>query len=714
VIYTSGSTGAPKGVVVDHHALTNKVRTLNDFLGVTPETRYAAITSISFDPLLEQLLCPLCAGAPAVLVEDDIRGDAQRFATYANRHRISLLDSSPGLLEALLSSKEKIRLDTLLLGGDVLPARLANKLLAAGMARRVFNLYGPTEACIDASAYELPALRLSDPVAIGTPLPSYRLYVLDAALEPVAVGVTGELCIAGVGLARGYLGRPGLTAERFVANPHEEHSPGCRMYRSGDLVRWRRGGTLEFLGRADQQVKIRGFRIELGEIEAALQRHERVEKAIVTVIEEGALQQIIGYVVARSEDVKTLADEELGTLLQDGLRQQLPEHMVPSAILVLPSWPLLPNGKIDRQALPTRTRRGESYRPPRTPEEQILCQLFSEVLFPKAAPQRVGIDDSFFALGGHSLLATTLVSRISGALGLELRLRTLFEAPTVSALAMHLHLGTSEEGAFSPVLPLRPRGSLPPLFCIYPGGGLSWIYAGLVPEIHPERPIYGVQERRIGTSDPFPNSVEEAAEEAIQLVREIQPTGPYHLLGWSFGGLVALTVACQLQQEEEEVALLTLLDSYPPQRAGRSLLPKETEEELIEQLVEQYNLGEGAGEVQDIPSFVQAARRAGQIPEGFGLFEMQRMLEHFAHCGHLIPRFSPGRFEGDLILVVATEGRVDRACSAEDWTPHITGHLHVHEFDCHHMEIAQHAHMASIGRLLRKYLEGLPGSPAGQ
>ncbi len=637
----------------------------------------------------------------------EARDPAQLSALIRTRGATSL-QATPGHLNTLVlhdpACLRKLRISA---GGEALPVDLARALCRQG--GEVKNLYGPTEATIWASVNTLGDTDIagdgSSVVSMGRPLANYRMYVLDGGLEPAPVGVSGELYVAGAGLARGYLGRPGLTTERFVADPYGV-DPGVRMYRTGDLARWSTDGTLEYLGRTDQQIKIRGFRIEPGEIETTLRQHERIEDALVTVLGQGDEKQLVGYVIGR-DDGEGPGDRELGRLLQDHLRRSLPGHMVPSLFLVLSSWPLLPNGKIDRRALPTPTWPGESYRPPRTPEEQILCQLFAEVLSGEGAKLRVGIGDSFFALGGHSLMTTRLVSRVRAVLGFELDLRTLFEAPTVAELAGRLNLGTSAEGAFSQVLPLRPRGNLAPLFCLYPGGGLSWIYAGLVPMIDTERPVYGIQEPGIGAPVPFPASLETAVDDYIRLLRKIQPGGPYHLLGWSFGGLVSFAVACRLQQQGEEVALLTVIDSFPLGEADRGELQQQSDEDHVKALIELFDLGDLAEGVSDIPSFTAAAHRAGRMHPGLDVEQMQRMLGHTIHCGHLASRFSPGRFEGDILFINATEEMRDVPHSPEDWAPHVTGRIEVQEIACKHLEIAQPVHMAAIGRLLGQHLQML-------
>ncbi|WP_237540050.1 alpha/beta fold hydrolase [Streptomyces sp. SID8358] len=316
------------------------------------------------------------------------------------------------------------------------------------------------------------------------------------------------------------------------------------MYRSGDLARWNTHGQLQYLGRADQQVKIRGFRIELGEVEAALAAHTGIAQAAAIVRDE---QQLVGYIVP-TED--TTPDP---TQIRDALSQSLPDYMVPSAIVILDHLPLTSNGKLDHKALPApdfTTAIGN--RAPRTPREELLCDLFAEVL----GLPRVGIDDNFFELGGHSLLATRLISRIQATFGVKHTIRTLFEAPTVAGLAERLNSDDVGE-ALETVLPLRPEGSRSPLFCVHPAGGLSWCYSGLMSGLHTEYPIYGLQARGISGDEPRPTSLTEMAADYVETLRSIQPHGPYQLLGWSYGGTVAFAMAVHLRLLGEEVGLLS-------------------------------------------------------------------------------------------------------------------------------------------------------------
>ncbi|WP_031488116.1 non-ribosomal peptide synthetase, partial [Streptomyces bicolor] len=444
-VYTSGSTGAPKGVAVSHRGICALATTLAEKYQVRPDDRVLQLASISFDMALEDFLRAFCFGATLVVpAPGPLVGDA--LGDFLEQRRISCADMPPSVL-ATLPARPFPALRVLSVGGEACPPALTARW-AAG--RRMLNLYGPTESTISATASE--PLSATDPSAstpIGAPVRGTRVYVLDERLRLAPRGVPGELYIAGAGLARGYLRRPGLTAERFVADPFGP--AGSRMYRTGDLVRWREG-QLEFVGRADDQVKIRGFRIELGEIEAVLGRHPAVSQVAVVVREDQpGDKRLVGYVVTGSGGRAVGAEA-----LRAHVGGSLPEFMVPSAFVVLDRLPLTTNGKLDRRALPVPVYEAEvGGRSARGPQEEILCGLFAEILGVPA----VGIDDSFFELGGHSLLAARMVSRIRSVLGVEVPVRTLFEAPTVADLTGRL----SEAGSARPALTVVERPEVVPL-----------------------------------------------------------------------------------------------------------------------------------------------------------------------------------------------------------------------------------------------------------
>ncbi|MFE5220792.1 amino acid adenylation domain-containing protein, partial [Streptomyces sp. NPDC056626] len=419
VLYTSGSTGRPKGVVISRGALANLLTDMRGRIPLTGEDRLLAVTTVGFDIAGLELFAPLTAGAAVVVAPTGVVHDPDQLRALLTDERVTVMQATPSLWRSVTAdagAAAALAGVRVLAGGEALPADLADRLIE--VAGQVTNVYGPTETTIWSTATTLTE---GAPVSIGQPLANTRVYVLDDHLQPVPSGVPGELYIAGEGVARGYQSRPGLTAERFVADPYGP--AGTRMYRTGDVVRWNPDGHLTYLRRADDQVKVRGHRIELGEIEALLGAHAAVARAAVIVRDE----RLIAYTTG-----KTVSAEEL----RAHLAQSLPAYMVPSAFVTLDVLPLTANGKLDRKALPTPRFDGveTSGRGPRDDREEILCHLFADVL----GLERVGIDDSFFDLGGHSLLATRLVARIRTTLGAELSVRTLFEAPSVAVLAESL------------------------------------------------------------------------------------------------------------------------------------------------------------------------------------------------------------------------------------------------------------------------------------
>nr|WP_158845525.1 non-ribosomal peptide synthetase [Streptomyces sp. NRRL WC-3742] len=429
-IYTSGSTGRPKGVVIPRSGLLNFLLGMADLFPMTAADRLLAVTTIAFDIAGLELYLPLLAGAGVVIAERESVLDPARLAALIADSGATHLQATPSLWQALTAEQtEAVRGLRMLVGGEALPPALAETM--AGLGEQVVNLYGPTETTIWSTASEVTASELAAGArpTIGRPVRNTWVRVLDAALRPVADGETGELYIAGDGLARGYLGRPGLSAERFLADPYGP--AGTRMYRTGDLVRELPTGELEYLGRVDDQVKIRGFRIELGEIEAALALREDVAQAAVVAREDHlGGKQLVAYLIAAPGAELPEAAE-----LRAHVGESLPEYMVPAAFVTLDAFPLTPNGKLDRKALPAPdfTTAGTGRRP-HTPHEELLCALYAELL----GVPGIGIDDDFFHFGGHSLLATRLVGRVRAALGVELAVRTVFEAPTVAMLALRL------------------------------------------------------------------------------------------------------------------------------------------------------------------------------------------------------------------------------------------------------------------------------------
>ncbi|MFD7257554.1 amino acid adenylation domain-containing protein [Streptomyces sp. NPDC059874] len=680
VIYTSGSTGRPKGVMVPHRGIVNRLLWMQHQYGLTTDDRVLQKTPSGFDVSVWEFFWPLIQGATLVVARPEGHKDPAYLAGLIRAERVTTAHFVPSMLQVFVQEPAAAGctgLRRVVCSGEALPEELQKQFLSLLPQVGLHNLYGPTEASVDVTAWECGAA--PGPVPIGRPVWNTRTYVLDAALRPVAPGVPGELYLAGRQLARGYLGRAALTAERFTADPYGP--AGSRMYRTGDLARWTPDGVLQYLGRTDDQVKIRGFRVELGEIEASLTGHDSVASAAVLAREDRPGDKtLVAYVVAES-GAAPIADE-----LREHVAGLLPAHMVPAAFVVLDTLPVTANGKLDRKALPVPDLGAAvTDRAPRTPREEQLCALFAEVL----ALPRVGIDDNFFHLGGHSLLIMRLAGRIRDTLGAELTIRTMFEAPTVAQLAERLGTDTLDD-ALDVLLPLRPHGSLPPLFCVHPGLGIGWSYSGLVPALEEDRPVYALQARGLTGEAELPATLAEMAQDYAARIRAVQPAGPYHLLGWSFGGVVAHQIATRLQQEGEEVALLSLLDAYAAGTTQADITTEEFRRELAGALA-------GAEGGQD------AAGAFGGLEERH-LAAVERVAANnnrlLAHTAEL------GRFRGDVQYFFATEGRDENAPSVASWEPYVSGRIEVHELACAHDEMTLPAPIAEIGRLLADRIRG--------
>jgi nonribosomal peptide synthetase DhbF len=692
IIYTSGSTGRPKGVVVTHRGLSNFLGAMQERLAPEPQDRLLAVTTVGFDIAALELFLPLLSGARVVLVPRETIQDPPALTQMIKESGATMMQATPTLWNALVAdSAPDLGGLRLLVGGEALSSGLWQKLRASGGCQ-VTNLYGPTETTIWSTCLEVKGNGVQAP-GIGRPIWNTRVYALDRKLQPVPAGVVGELYIAGIGLARGYHRQPGLSAERFVADPYGP--PGGRMYRTGDLARWRADGVLEFFGRVDQQLKIRGFRIEPGEIEAVLLRHPAVGQAAVSAREDRpGDQRLFAYVVPA-------AGQSLdSTALRAHLAQTLPEYMVPAAIVQLEALPLTPNGKLDHRALPApEPSTGPGYRAPQTAQEEILCSLFADTL---NVPM-VGLDDNFFELGGHSLLANRLVSRIRSALRVELPIRRVFESPTVAKLARQLDAGVSSVGV---LLPLRAEGRLAPIFCIHPAGGLCWCYAPFMRHLSSDYPIYGLQARGFHPSELLPQTLDEMVTDYLEQVHAIQPVGPYHLLGWSFGGLVAHSLAGRLQLQGEKVALLALLDSYPIDSEPPLTIPAEREI-IIAQL---EALGCDPSDFEEQPlSFSELKKRLRQ--NGEVLFDLEdhhlrAMLTVYRNNVRLAGDFVPTTFEGDMMLFTATEEVIAPPTGA--WKRYVTGQIVVHPVACRHAQMIRPVPIAEIGRVVARKLETPP------
>ncbi|WP_329298201.1 amino acid adenylation domain-containing protein [Streptomyces sp. NBC_00659] len=674
IIYTSGSTGRPKGVVVTHANVANLVAWARAEFGERSLAHVLFTTSLNFDVSVFEMFGPLLTGGRIEVLRDLLA-----LGTRNGDNRSAVLVSGvPSALARIVSqSGVRTTAETVVFCGEALTAQAAAEVKDELQAGRVYNIYGPTEATVYATVWSTDA-PITEAPSIGRPLHNTQTYILDGDLQPVPAGVAGELYIAGAGLARGYFGRPDLTAERFVADPFGP--AGSRMYRTGDLTRWSGEGLLEFVGRVDDQVKIRGFRIELGEIEAVLGRFPGLAQvAVIAREDQPGDKRLVGYVVA--ETGNDGVDTEALRAHAAGL---LPEYMVPSAFVVLDRLPLTTNGKLDRRALPAPVYEGNlAGRGPRTPREEILCGLFAEVLGVPA----VGIDDNFFELGGHSLLAVQLISRIRDVLGDELAIRALFAAPTVATLAEQL--GRSSVGeAFDVLLPIKDNGGGSAIFCVHPVSGIGWCYSPLAGIASPEHSVYALQARGLDGKDALPDSIQEMAADYVRQIRAVQESGPYHLMGWSFGGVVAHEMSVQLRAQGEQVEILALLDSYPAHETATPL--PITEEEVAAGLAEFFGVqAENGEEPLTMTGILAALRRDRSLFTELAEQHLAEIAAIYRNNHRIMMEHIPGEFDGDVRFYEADHGRPTDVCAATVWNAHISGRLEVARIACSHAEMAR-------------------------
>ncbi len=552
VIYTSGSTGEPKGVVIEHRAIVNRLLWMREHYGFTADDRVLQKTPATFDVSVWEFFLPLLCGAALVLAAPEAHRDPTELARLIRSHEITTAHFVPSMLDAFLAApaSEGLQLRRVFTSGEALDATLRDRFHGRVQAE-LHNLYGPTEAAVDVSWWPASAEDRSRPVPIGFPVWNTRLYVLDARMQPLPVGVPGDLYLGGVQLARGYLGRDDLTAERFLADPF---LPGERIYRTGDVARWRADGAVDYLGRSDHQVKLRGLRIELGEIEAALRElpgMDRVEVLLRHDTPDDA--RLVAYVPSSCADA---------AVLRSHLAMRLPDYMLPSAFVGVDDWPVTANGKLDRTALPKPPQQEVAGRAPSTPLEQELAELFAGALR-RELP--VAADADFFSLGGDSLSAVHLLLAIEQRWRCDLGLGALFAQPTVAALAARIAEPPAlADHALGPVIALATvENAAPPLFVVHPAGGIAWNYRTLARALQPARTVYGLQSPALDPQQAMPSSIEVMANDYVRRIATLQPQGPVHLLGWSVGGILAQAMAVRLHEIGRGVGEVVLLDAYP-------------------------------------------------------------------------------------------------------------------------------------------------------
>ncbi|RYE11766.1 MAG: amino acid adenylation domain-containing protein, partial [Sphingobacteriaceae bacterium] len=502
VLYTSGSTGKPKGVQIQHQNLVNLLKSIQNWPGITASDKMLALTTISFDIAALELFLPLISGAELILADAETAKNGQRLLELIKSEKVSLIQATPATFRLLLESGWKTPLPTrVFCCGEALQPDLANRLLA--VCAGLYNMYGPTETTIYSTGKQILSNNL---ITIGLPIDNTQVYILDEQYQPVRNGETGEIFIAGAGVALGYLNQPELTAARFTDDPFT--APPGKMYRTGDLGRFLADQEIEYLGRADHQVKLRGYRIEPGEIEAVLQKQENVSQAVVVLREDQpGNPQLVAYIKAFE---RTENDEQfIINYLKTALKEALPAFMVPAQIVMLEQFPLTPNQKIDRKALPkpaNLSAENPENTGPRTSVEKLVSDIWCEVLGRKS----ISIYDNFFEIGGHSLLAVQIMAKIEKETGKRVPLAALFEAPTVESLALLLHMD-GQSITWDSLVPIKAKGSKTPLYIVHGAGLNVLLFNTLAMHMHSEQPVYGLQAKGLNGIDQPLDKLEDIA-----------------------------------------------------------------------------------------------------------------------------------------------------------------------------------------------------------
>jgi amino acid adenylation domain-containing protein len=601
IIYTSGTTGTPKGVQVKHRNLVNHAWSMKQRFRMAVAERMLKYISISFDAALEEIFPTLLSGGTIVMAKNPSELVGTSLLEYIDDQEVNYLHLPVSVWHQTVAEMERLGLKApaslklVLVGGERVELdRLRTWSKLVDQPVRFLNAYGPTETTITATVYETlcypNAVLPEERVPIGKPIANVHVYVLDEHHEPVPIGVTGELFIGGAGVSAGYLNRPEQNDTAFVPNPFGKNGYQ-NMYRTGDQVRYLPDGNLVFLGRADDQVKLRGYRIELGEIEVALREYPHILDAVVLLREDSpGIKQLVAYPVRKGSGEFKMRE------LETHLKSRLPGYMVPGGYVWMDELPLTLNGKIDRESLPVPDiDTMVEFVPPRSPLESRLVDMWKELL----GVEEISVMANFFDLGGNSLLGATFINRLQADLGEYLYLIAIFDAPTIASLARYLldnypvgvvrllgqdapedlstlaEIGETVDNSDNaltpyqrlkvsqqqPLVPIQPQGTKPPLFMAHSGGGIVFPYYNLIPYLGKDQPVYGLQDPSCYTEENLYASLEEMAEAYIEFIQKVQPKGPYHLAGWSFGGGLAFELAQQLKRKGEQIALLVVIDS---------------------------------------------------------------------------------------------------------------------------------------------------------
>ncbi len=716
VIYTSGSTGQPKGVLISHASIAEHCLNIGRFYELEGRDRVLQFASLSFDLSLEQILPTLIVGAKLVIISTT-EWRPTEFQRRLAESKLTVLNLPTSYWQELAREwadvselVPAIQPRLFIVGGDRMLPEFLNLWQRTPMRSvRLINAYGPTEATITATALDIaPWLREQSGfrnIPIGRPLANRATYILDQYGNAVPVGVPGELYVGGAGLARGYLKRPELTAEKFIPNPFSAEL-GARLYRTGDRARYLLDGNIEFLGRIDHQVKVRGFRIELGEIETALREHPMVSAAVVLALETAPGEtQLVAYLVARRDSLPTPRE------LRNLLHEKRPDYMVPAVFVPLDALPLTPSGKVDRSALPLPDReRSESERvfvAPRNALELQLSGLWEEVL----GVRPIGVTDNFFELGGHSLAAVRLFALIEKRLGKKVPLATVFRGATVEQLANILR-HHADAAPHSSLVAIQPGGRRRPLFLIHPAGGHVFPYVHLANCLGPDQPCYGLQARGLEEGQEPHKRIEEMAAFYIDAIRTVQAKGPYLLGGWSMGGVVAFEMAQQLHAHGEHTALLALLDTRIPS-AHEEFTDDNFEVTLLVDFIRYFGLSldpkdslSRLSKHELLERVLEHAKRAGLVPSDIEVSHAQPFIELCKADFRATQNYVLHQYPGRITLFKASEELAEVSSDpALGWNEWASGGVKVEVVPGNHATMVYKPQVEILAEKLRMYLD---------
>lgn len=697
ILYTSGSTGTPKGVVIEHRAIVNRLLWMQQHYGVGMDERILQKTPVTFDVSVWEFFLPLMSGATLVMAPPQAHRDPAWLAALMREQAITTLHFVPSMLAAFLDEPSINGLEPrrIFCSGEALPAALRDRFHQMLPGVELHNLYGPTEAAVDVSWWPASADDRSVPVPIGFPVWNTALYVLDDAMRPCPPGTQGHLYLAGRQLARGYLGRPDLTAERFVADPFRA---GERMYATGDLARWRADGAVVFLGRSDHQVKIRGQRIELDEVEAVLARAEGVgQLAVIAHADARGEAWLVAYIVPHDPQQAPATEA-----LRQHLAAFVPDYMIPSVFVMLPVLPVTANGKLDRKALPVPMFSGVAGREAEGATEKRLAALFAEVL---GLSQPVGAEQDFFEMGGHSLLAARLVQKVRQAWPHAVGLGLVFEHPTVARMAAWLEVldrAAEAEGAaaesnmpkaggegFGPWLVLAQGAAHPdaaPLYCLHPAGGLSWCYGALGRALDSQRPVHGLQALALDPSQPSPPSMAALAASYVDRIQASHRGGPWHLLGWSVGGIIAQAMAAELQDRGLPVGVVAMLDAYPADCWRAQVEPQENMALKALMHIAGFDLSALQGAPLERDTVIRFLRASGHPLGELDDAQIAGVLRVVDDNNRMVREHHHRHYDGEILYFRAALDHQGLNLHPEQWQPY-AGRLDIHDV------AALHAHM---------------------